>query len=311
MSKPIAAYTDIVQCDPGEGVRMLEDAGFEVRVIDSADPTVIAEHARGASALLIGYSGVDRALLDALPDLRIVATQSVGTDMVDVAEAERRGIVVSTVPDAAVEEVATHAFAMVMALLRGLPFLDREVRTGDWDGTTMTLRRPSETTIGVVGLGRIGRKLASLMAPVCKDVVGYDPMIGPDNWPSEVRRVEFDTVLGASDVISLHLPLSQHTHHLIGSAELTAMREGASIVNVSRGGLVAQDALLEHLDSGHLASAALDVLAQEPPPRDDPIRTHPRVLVSPHVAYMSEGSKRDYVVRQARNVIDWHRTAAP
>ena len=308
MTKPIAAYTDIVQCDPSEGVHLLEHAGFEVRVIDSADPAVIAEHARDASILLIGYSKVDRALLDALPDLQMVATQSVGTDMVDVAEADRRGIVVRNVPDAAVEEVATHAFAMILALLRGLPFLDREVRSGDWDGTRLILRRPSETTVGIVGLGRIGRRLASLAVPVFKEVIGYDPMLDSDDWPSNVRRVEFDTALSASDVMSLHLPLSSRTHHLIGSAELKTMREGASIVNVARGGLVAQDALLAQLDAGHLASAALDVLAEEPPQPDDPVRSHPRILVSPHVAYMSESSKRDYVVRQARNVIDWHRT---
>lgn len=311
MSKPVAVYTDVVQCDPSEGVRILADAGFEVRVIDSAAPEVIAARAHDASALLIGYSRVDRALLDALPDLRIVATQSVGTDMVDVAEATRRDIVVSNVPDAAVEEVATHAFAMIMALLRGLPFLDREVRQGDWDGTRVTLRRPSETTVGVVGLGRIGRKLASLTTPVFGRVVGYDPMLDAEDWPPGVRRVEFDALLGESDVVSLHLPLSERTRHLIGPAELSAMRTGASIVNVARGGLIAQGSLLEHLDDGHIASAALDVLTIEPPPQDDRVRTHPRVLVSPHVAYMSEASKRDYVVRQAQNVVAWHRTGRP
>lgn len=309
MSGPIAAYTDIVQCDPSEGVRLLEEAGFDVRIIDSADPTVIAEHARDASALLIGYAQVDRALMDALPDLRIIATQSVGTDMVDVAEAHSRGIVVSNVPDAAVEEVSTHAFAMILALLRGLPFLDREVRSGDWDGTRLTLRRPSETIVGIAGLGRIGRRLASLAVPVFKEVIGYDPMLDAEDWPPGVRRVAFDTAISDSDVLSLHIPLTQQTRHLIGAAELAAMHQGASIVNVARGGLIDQEALLTVLDSGHLASAALDVVAEEPPPLDDPVRSHPRIMVSPHVAYMSESSRRDYVVAQARNVIDWHRAA--
>ena len=309
MSGPIAAYTDIVQCDPSEGVRLLEEAGFDVRIIDSADPTVIAEHARDASALLIGYAQVDRALMDALPDLRIIATQSVGTDMVDVAEAHSRGIVVSNVPDAAVEEVSTHAFAMILAMLRGLPFLDREVRSGDWDGTRLTLRRPSETIVGIAGLGRIGRRLASLAVPVFKEVIGYDPMLDAEDWPPGVRRVAFDTAISDSDVLSLHIPLTQQTRHLIGAAELAAMHQGASIVNVARGGLIDQEALLTVLDSGHLASAALDVVAEEPPPFDDPVRSHPRIMVSPHVAYMSESSRRDYVVAQARNVIDWHRAA--
>ncbi len=309
MSGPIAAYTDIVQCDPSEGVRLLEEAGFDVRIIDSADPTVIAEHARDASALLIGYAQVDRALMDALPDLRIIATQSVGTDMVDVAEAHSRGIVVSNVPDAAVEEVSTHAFAMILAMLRGLPFLDREVRSGDWDGTRLTLRRPSETVVGIAGLGRIGRRVASLAVPVFKEVIGHDPMLDAEDWPPGVHRVAFDAAISDSDVLSLHIPLTQQTRHLIGAAELAAMHQGASIVNVARGGLIDQDALLTVLDSGHLASAALDVLAEEPPPLDDPVRSHPRILVSPHVAYMSESSRRDYVVAQARNVIDWHRAA--
>jgi D-3-phosphoglycerate dehydrogenase len=308
---PLAVYTDGVDVDPEPGVRLLEDAGFAVRVLDTADPERIRREGSGAAALLIGYSPVDAALLAGLPELGIVATQSVGYDMVDVDAARRHGIWVSNVPAAATEEVAVHALAMVLSLQRGLPVLDRAVRDGRWDATELALRRPSSTTLGILGLGRIGRRLAALARGVHGRVIGHDPAVAAAEWPAEVEPVALDALFEQADVLSLHLPLTERTARIIDRAALARMREGALLVNVSRGGLIDPAALLEALDSGRLGGAALDVLETEPPAAGDPLVRHPRVLVTPHAAYRSDEAARAYVVEQARNVIAWARDGRP
>lgn len=308
MNRPIAVYTDIVETDPQPGIDALEEAGFEVRVADTADPDAIAAIAEGADALLIGYSPIDRELIARLSNLKIIATQSVGFDMVDAEAATERGIWLTNVPAAATEEVATHAFAMAMAMLRGLPFLDRDVRAGIWDGTRERLRRPSETTVGVVGLGRIGTRFAELVRPVVGRVVGYDPF---QAGPEGVEQLGLDEVLEVSDVVSLHMPLTDDTHQMLDRRRLALMPGGAFVINVSRGGLIDHDALLEMLDTGRLGGAGLDVLPQEPPQPGDRIVGHPRLLLSPHAAYLSASTERDYVLHQAQNVIRWHTEGRP
>src|SRR5690606_383714 len=140
-----------------------EQAGVTAGVIGSADPDVIVREAKEASALLLGYSPVTESMLDALPQLRVVATQSVGTDIVDLEACRRRGIWVTNVVGVATEEVASHALALALGLVRGVPALDRQVRDGVWDGTTLPLRRLSQLTVGVVGLGRIGSAFAAMV----------------------------------------------------------------------------------------------------------------------------------------------------
>jgi phosphoglycerate dehydrogenase-like enzyme len=311
MSAPLAAYADVVDVDPAPGVRLLEQAGFAVRVLGTEDPARIRREAADAAALLIGYARVDADLLAGLPRLGIVATQSAGFDMVDLEAARARGVWVSNVPGAATEEVAVHALAMGLGLLRGLPFLDRAVRAGRWNAAELPLWRPSTATLGILGLGRIGRRLGRLAAGVYGRVIGHDPLLDATAWPPGVERVGLDELLGASHVISLHLPLTPGTHHLIDASTLARMRAGALLVNVSRGALVDAGALLAALDGGQLGGAALDVLEHEPPAGDDPLLRHPRVLITPHAAYYSDQSATAYVLEQAHNVVAWWRDGQP
>ncbi|WP_235018315.1 C-terminal binding protein [Thermomonospora echinospora] len=289
-------------------MELLEQAGFTVRFARTSAPADIVTAAEDADALLLGYAKVDRSLLDALPAVRIVATQSVGYDMVDLDACRERGIWVTNVPGAATEEVASHALAMTLALLRGLPQLDRDVRAGVWDGTRHELRRLSEVTVGVVGLGRIGRRYADYVRPLVGRVVGHDPVVTTVHG---VESLELDELLACSDVVSLHLPLTDATRGLLDSRRLGLMRKGASIVNVSRAGLVDHRGLLQCLEEGRVSGAALDVLPQEPPEPNDPLVEHPRVLVTPHAAYLSAASSLDYVLEQARNVAEWRVQGRP
>jgi D-3-phosphoglycerate dehydrogenase len=276
-------------------------------VVGSADHDVIAAEASGALALLIGNSPVDGALLDALPSVQLVAAQSVGVDMVDLAACAARGVSVSSTPGAATEEVATHALAMSLALVRGLPFLDRDVRAGRWDPTRHPVRRLSDVTVGVVGLGRTGRRYAAAIAPLADRVVATAPTATGVEW----ELLDLEELLPRCDLVSLHVPLTPETRHLLDDRRLALLPERAMVVNVSRGGLVDGRALRAHLDSGHLYAAALDVLETEPPRPDDPLVGHPRVLLSPHAAYLSPASGRQYVLDQARNVVAFHRTGRP
>ncbi|MGW0995657.1 C-terminal binding protein [Streptomyces sp. NPDC002520] len=316
MNGPLAVFTDTEDLDPEPGVRLLQEAGFAVRVAQSRDPDVIADAARDAVALVVGYARIDAALLDRLPRLRILATMSAGYDMIDTGQARRRGLWVTNLPDAATEDVAVHALASALSLVRGLPQADAVVRSGGWNTDfierTRLPRRASEMTLGLVGLGRIARTFAALAAPVFGRVAAHDPHTDPANWPTGVERYDSPAGLAAaSDILSLHVPLTPATHHLVDEALLRRMRHGSFLVNVSRGELVDPRALLNTLDSGRLAGAALDVFPVEPPPTDDPLRRHPRIQLSPHSAYLSDTSRRAYVCRPAENVIAWHRTGRP
>jgi phosphoglycerate dehydrogenase-like enzyme len=307
--RPLAVYADTGGAAASAGAALLEEAGFEVRVLGSVDAAAIARDAAGATALLVSAATVDGELLAALPELRIVAAQSVGIDHVDVAAATARGIWVSNVPAVATEEVAVHAFAMGLSLLRGLPWFDRAVRAGRWFDVELPLRRPSEITLGVCGLGRIGARVAALGVHVYGRVIGADPLVADP--PPGVERVDLDELLRGSDVLSLHLPLTSETHHLLDAAALARMRTGAIVVNVSRGALIDPAALLAALDGGQIGGAALDVFETEPPEPGDPLVAHPRVISSPHSAYYSDRTALAYVVEQARNVVAWWEQGRP
>jgi phosphoglycerate dehydrogenase-like enzyme len=311
---PVALYSDPEGVEMTEAVALLRDAGFEVLVQDLRSEAELIDRvaATQPAALLVTYLPVTEAVLSAGGSLGIVSCSSVGFDHVDLAAAERHGVWVSNVPDAATEEVASSALAMALALVRHVPFLDRHVRQGGWqyDATGMP-RRLSEVTLGVVGVGRIGQRLAGLAAGVFGRVVGCDPFVDGAEWPAEVPRVELDRCLRESHVISLHLPLTPQTRGMIDAGALARMRPGAFLVNVSRGGLIDEGALLAALDSGHLAGAGLDVTEPEPPPAESPIRRHPRVLITPHAAWLSEPANQAYVMRQAENVAAWRRDGRP
>ncbi|TXS52735.1 C-terminal binding protein [Streptomyces sp. t39] len=315
MDQPIAVFTDTEDLDPEPGARLLADAGFDVRVAGSRDPDVIAAAAAGATALIVGYARVDAGLLDRLPSLRIVATMSAGHDMVDTAEARRRGLWVTHLPDAATEDVAVHALASTLSLVRRLPQADAVVRSGGWseDFTAAELpRRASGLTLGLVGFGRIARRFAALAAPVLGGVAAYDPHADPAGWPAGVARYDdLGALAAAADVLSLHVPLTPETRALVDARLLARMRPGSFLVNVSRGELVDAAALLDALASGRLTGAALDVFPVEPPPAGDPLRGHRRIQLSPHSAFLSDSSRRAYVCGPAENVVAWHRTGRP
>jgi D-3-phosphoglycerate dehydrogenase len=251
-------------------------------------------------------------VLQALPQLRLVSRYGVGVDVVDTAAASERGVWVCNVPDYGTEEVALHAVAMLLALMRNLAGHDREVRSGRWDYQLGgRLRRSSLLTLGVVGLGRIGRMTAERAGPWFGAVVGYDPYLPDDAWPNDLERLDVPDLFARSAAVTLHLPLTETTRDFVGKDLLGRMPPGSYLVNTARGGLVDLDAVLDALEDGHLAGVALDVLPQEPPPKGHPLLTHPRALITPHVAWYSTDAEIELRRKAAQNIVDWARTGRP
>ncbi|GEK79574.1 C-terminal binding protein [Agrococcus baldri] len=310
MTAPIAVYTDVDDTDVSLGVALLEHAGFEVRILGTRDAAAIVEGARDADVLLNGYAPITRAMLEAMPRLRLVATMSMGVDMVDLEAAAERGVVVTNVPGAATEEVATHALALLLHAVRQLRFYTGSANPRDWSGRApRPPRRLSETTLGIVGLGKIGRELARIAGPLFGGIVGCDPLL-PETEQTRaqleqlgIRRAELAEVRERSHVLSLHLPLTAETERMVDAAFLAAMPDGAVLVNVSRGALVDEAALVAALDTGRLSGAALDVLAVEPPPAGHPLLGRDDVVLTPHVAYFSARTESEYVRIQAQNAV--------
>ena len=255
--------------------------------------------------LLVGTETEVRAAdFDRLPALRIVATCSVGFDHVDVEEAERRGVWVCSVPDYCIEEVADHALALALSLLRGVVVLDREVRGGGWDWKAAgELRRIRGTRFGVVGLGRTGSALVERAAALGFEVWGADPALSDEQIAAAgARPAPLHELLAACHAVSLHVALTPDTEGLIGAEELGLMPDGAVLVDTARPQLVDLDALRRELESGRLGGAALDVIPVEPPTPEHPAPVWPRLVVTPHVAWYSKEAEEACYTRAVLSV---------
>jgi D-3-phosphoglycerate dehydrogenase len=291
---------------------VLAAAGHQLLTASCKTPDEVIEAAAEVDALLVQYAPITAAVFEALPRLGLVSRYGVGVDVVDLEAAARHGVWVCNVPDYGTAEVALHAVAMLLALLRNLAGHDREVRAGNWNYQLGgELRRPDSLTLGVVGLGRIGRMAAERAAPWFGAAAGYDPYLPDSEWPERLERLDLPDLFASSSAITLHLPLTEATRGLVGTDLLERMPMGSYLVNTARGGLVDLDALLDALQSNRLAGVGLDVFPQEPPPKEHPLLTHPRALITPHVGWYSIDSEVELRRKAAQNIVDWARTGRP
>jgi D-3-phosphoglycerate dehydrogenase len=285
---------------------VLEPHGIEV--IDGArlEPAARLAAAEACDALLVQDTPIDAAFIGRLARCRVLGLYGAGVDNADVGAALRRGLAVVHVPDYGTEEVADHALCLLLACARGLAPLGAALRAGAWDygAAARPLRRLRGRTLGVVGLGRIGRRLAAKARALELRVLGTDPNVGPDEAAAAaIEWRPLPELLAESDFVSLHAPLVRATERLIGRAELARLHPGACLINVARGGLIDEGALLEALDRRQIAGAGLDVLAVEPAPADHPLIGHPRVVMTPHSAWYSEEAMHDLKRLLAEDVL--------
>jgi D-3-phosphoglycerate dehydrogenase len=279
---------------------LLAQAGADLVVAEGGRDAALAL-AADADALLNTYLPLDAEFLAAVPKCKIVARYGIGTDNIDVTAARSAGIVVTNVPDYCVEEVATHALSLIFTLVRRIPEAQQELLAGHWgvDGIR-PVHRLSELTVGLLGLGRIARTVAAVVCQLGVQVVAFDPYVTAE--VPGVSLVGFDELLARSNVLSLHAPLTPETRGVIDAAALAALPTGAVLVNTSRGPLVQFAALVDALESGHLAGAGLDVFEVEPP---DPkaVEGVRGLIATPHTAFYSEASLRESQLKAVTQVL--------
>jgi D-3-phosphoglycerate dehydrogenase len=281
---------------------LLEDMGYTVRHLDGFSAAA-GQQLADADAVMVTVQQVSDAVLAAMPACKIVARVGTGLDSIDLDAAARRGILVTYVADYSVDEVSTHAIALLLACARRIPqYLDL-VRDGQWNSTGAgTIRRLRGQTLGLAGFGRIGQAAAAKALGLGLRVLACDPYrTAADIEAAGCEQADWETVLAESDYISLHVPLTPDSVHLINAGALRAMKSSAVLINTARGGLVDQTALAAAIQEGEIAGAALDVLAEESLPGDSPLRD-PRILITPHAGWYSQEAQRDVVVRACEDV---------
>jgi D-3-phosphoglycerate dehydrogenase len=307
----LAVYTDTDDLDPAAGIELLTKAGFEVIRLETHNEDEIVKAARNAHALLVGYATITKSLINKLESLEIVSMLSTGTDNIDTQALHDRSIQLRTLGALPAQEVATHTLALTLSMLRGVDKFAAAAQRLEWFKTPYPVIPPrlSELNFGVLGFGRIGELVGTYAAPFFKSVSFHDPVVTKSSDPRFMSR-SFDELLATSDVLSINIPATAQNKHLFNAAMFSKMKKGSYLVNASRGSLVDSVALAAALTSGHLSGAALDVIDGEPARADNPLLNNPKVLLTPHVAYLSQFTQKAYITVQAQNVIDFYNEKA-
>jgi D-3-phosphoglycerate dehydrogenase len=280
---------------------ILAEYDAELVVSPSGDPAVLKQLAPSADAIMTNWVDVRAEVIDAAPKCRIISRLGIGLDCIDVEHATARGIPVTNVPDYCLIEVAEHTLALLLALARKVHLFHAIAKAGRYDlSAGFPLRRIEGQTLGIVGLGNTGRQVAERALAFGLRVIAMSRS-RRDHMPGVVWAT-LDELLSQSDYVSLHLPLSAQTRHLIGARQLAQMKPTAFLINTARGGLVDHAALAAALADNGLAGAALDVQDPEPPNLSQPPWNDPRVIVTPHAAFYSTESVDDLRRRAAHQV---------
>ena len=283
--------------------RTLAEIDAELVVAAAQDPASLAALAADVDAIMTNWAKVPAAVIQAAPKCRIVARLGIGLDNIDVAAATGRRMMVTNVPDYCLIEVAEHTLSLLLALSRKVAFYHHQTKSGHYDlKAGPVLRRIEGQTLGIVGLGNIGRTLAHKAAGLGLKVVATSRTPRPAS--PGLSFCSFDELLAQSDYFSRHLPLVSETRHVIGAAQLARMKPTAYLINTARGGLIDNGALSAALAEGRLAGAGLDVQDPEPPDLHQPPWNDPRVIVTPHAAFVSEESLANLRLRTARQVVE-------
>jgi D-3-phosphoglycerate dehydrogenase len=293
--------------DASPAIRVIEGGGATFELVADQDEAGFSRAVHQADGLILSSS--KRLLsaddLEQMERCRIVVRLGVGVDNIDVEAATRKGVIIANVPDYCAEEVASHAAALLLAGMRKIVTYDRSVRSGEWEWSRgVPIERLSEQMVGVLGFGRIGREFAARVRPFGCRLLVTDPWVGDAQITAfGAEPVSKEELFRTADAVSIHLPLSDATEGLVGRELLRSMKPTALLVNTSRGPIVDEHALVDALQKGRIAAAALDVLVDEPPLEDHPVRRLENVILTPHVAWYSEASLPELVTKAAEEVM--------
>jgi D-3-phosphoglycerate dehydrogenase len=285
--------------------RIVTAAGGEFIDADALSRTEALRLCEQADGIFVRWLQLTPELIKRFRRCQIIMRYGVGTDNVDVEAATEAGIMVGHVPNYCIEEVSTHAIALLLACVRNLVPTHQKMKRGGWDvNPPAAVWRMAGRTLGLVGLGNIGQSVARKLSGWGLKMLATDPFVDPSRADAlGVALVDLETLCCESDYLSLHVPLLPETRHLIGKREFALLKPGAILINTARGPLVDSQALLAALDQGRLACAGLDVFEEEPLPANSPLRTHPRAVLTDHVAWYSEDSLVELRATAAQEVV--------
>lgn len=279
------AYND---CDFHQEYKILGDAGFECVIGSCKTVDEAVELAKDAEVIGDVYLKVDEQMLSRLPKLKGVVRYGIGYDSIDLAACTKRGIYACNLPTYCLEDVATHAMALLLDVARKTTLFDRHCRSGAWDvGFGYPVHSLSVLTLGLVGFGNIARSICEMAKAFKLRVIAYDPFVKPEVFEKMgVAQVSLDALYAQADILSLHLPANPQTFHMINEAAIAKMKDGVMLINTSRGPIISQDALVKALKSGKVKAAGLDVVETEPIyDMNHPLYQCENLVVTPHVAY--------------------------
>jgi D-3-phosphoglycerate dehydrogenase len=271
----------------------------------------LKERVAPADIVIVGWSNLNKSIIDSAEKLKLISIWATTCHYADLDAAKKKGVVVTHVPGYASEAVAEHTFALLLAALRKLPLADRHVRGGKFDWRPFGGSELAGKTLGIIGTGAIGLRVAEIGRAFGMRILGYDKY--PNAKRGEeigIKYVDLQRLLTESDVVTLHVALTAETEGLLGAGEIAAMKKGAVIVNTSQGKVIDENALLSALKSGKLSSAGLDVFEEEPPARDNPLFKLDNVVLSPHIGFHTvEAIKRctDICIDNVVKFLEGHR----
>jgi len=289
-----------------EGIQILRSVGDIKVAADTSEESLIGE-AGDADALIVRSAKITRRIIEGAKKLKAVASLRVGVDNIDVKAATERGVFVINPPGANADSVADHTFALILVLARNLLRLDSGLRCGNWGVRDMMLPYNIELhgkTLGVIGFGAIGRRVSTRAKAFQMKIVAYDPYLPRERFDAEgVEIVDLETLLSRSDVVTIHIPLTEETYHMISEKELRQMKRTAFLINTSRGGIVDDETLVRALQEGWIAGAGLDVFEREPIPLGNPLLELRNVVVTPHSAALAREARARTMVTLAQDIV--------
>ena len=304
MANLLVGVTDHVFPNLEPATRVLSELRAEVKLADAPTPEAILKVARDADGLLVTYAKVPAQVIEQLTRCKIIARFGIGVDNVDIDAATRAGILVTNVPDYCVDEVSDHAFALLLALVRKIPFANQRAQAGKWEmPAVVPIHRLRGRVLGLVGFGKIPQALTTKAQALGLQVQTADPYITAETTAKfNVKLVTLPELLKTSDYISVHAPLTPETNKMFNADAFRQMKRGAFVVNTARGPLVDEQALIDALDAGQLAGAALDVLPQEPLAPNSRLLGRDNLILTPHIAFYSEESNVELQTKAAQQV---------
>jgi D-3-phosphoglycerate dehydrogenase len=306
MKKWKVVVTDWEYADLRYEEQVLNHERFELVPAQCRTEEDVIAACRDADALINQYAPISRKVIDNLEKCKVITRYGVGVNTVDLQAATEKGICVANVPDYCMDEVADHALALMLAWTRKVVVANHSVKSGVWDyKVTQPITRLRGKVLGLVGFGKIPQALAEKVKPLGFRVIAYDPFV-PETLAKEkgVALVSLDELCTGADIVSVHAPLSKVTEGMVGKKQFDLMKETAIVINTSRGPVIDERALIDALQTGRIAGAALDVVEQEPISENNPLLTMENVILTPHVAWYSEEAAAEMRAKAAMGVVD-------